>query len=48
MASARWRLSFHVSNSPGTKMIEENIDTVRNLVEEKPNSSISLPTPFQS
>ena len=30
---------------PRTKNIEENIDTVRNLVEEKPNSFISLPTP---
>ena len=29
---------------PQTKIIEENIDAVRNLVEEKPNSSISLPT----
>ena len=34
--------------SPRTKIIEGNIDTVRNLVEEKPNSSISLPIPFQS
>ena len=30
--------------SPRTEIIEENIDTVRNLVEEKPNSTISLPT----
>ena len=30
---------------PQTKIIEENIDTVRILVEEKPNSSIFLPTP---
>ena len=29
---------------PRTKIIEKNIDSVRNLVEEKPNSSISLPT----
>ena len=29
---------------PRTKIIAENIDTVRNLVEEKPNSSISLPS----
>ena len=29
---------------PPTKIIEEDIDTVRNLVEEKSNSSISLPT----
>ena len=28
---------------PRTEIIEENIDTVRKLVEEKPNSSISLP-----
>ena len=27
-----------------TKIIEKNIDTVKNLVEENPNSSISLPT----
>ena len=36
------------SNLPGppwTKITEENIDRVRNLVEEKPNSSISLLTP---
>ena len=26
---------------PRTKIIDENIDLVRNLVEEKPNSSIS-------
>ena len=36
------------SKLPGplqTKIIEENIDTVRNLVEEKPSSSISLQAP---
>ena len=35
---------------PRIKIIEENIDTMRNLVEKKPNFSISLPTPtsFQS
>ena len=35
------------SKLPGprrTEIIDENIDTVRNLVEEKPNSSIFLPT----
>ena len=35
------------SKLPGplrTKIIEKNIDTVRNLVEENPNSSISLQT----
>ena len=37
----RWRPSFQASRSSRTKMIEENIDTVRNLVEETPNSSIS-------
>ena len=41
--------SSDVSHSkfPGplrTKIIEENIDTLRNLVAEKPNSSISFPT----
>ena len=39
------------SNLPGpprTQINEQNIDTVNNLVEEKPNSSISLPTLFQS
>ena len=30
---------------PRTEITEENIDTVRNLVEEKPNSANSLPTP---
>ena len=30
---------------PQTKIIEENIDTVKTLVEFKLNSSISLPTP---
>ena len=30
---------------PRSKIIDENIDTIRNMVEEKPNSSISLPTP---
>ena len=39
------------SKLPGhlrTQIIEENNDTVRNLVEEKPNSTIFLltPTPF--
>ena len=37
-----------LSKLPGptrTKIIEENIDTVRNVVEEKPNSSSFLPTP---
>ena len=28
-----------------TKIIENDIDTTRNLVEENPNSSISFPTP---
>ena len=28
---------------PQIKIIEENIDTVRNLIEETPNSSISNP-----
>ena len=30
-----------ISGPPRTKIIEENNDAVRNLVEEKPNSSIS-------
>ena len=38
----RWRLSFKLlTGLPRTKIIEENIDTARNLVEEKSNSSIS-------
>ena len=40
MASDDVSLSI-LSGPPRTKIIEENIDTVRNLVEEKPNSSIS-------
>ena len=41
---------FKLPGPPRTKIIEENIDTIRNLVEEKLNFSISLPTPtpFQS
>ena len=35
--------SSELLGPPQTKIMEENIDTVRNLVEEKPNSSISLP-----
>ena len=31
-----------------TKINEEKIDTLRNRVEEKPNSSISLPTPISN
>ena len=34
---------FNLSDPPRTKMIEENIDTVRNLVEEKLNFSIFNP-----
>ena len=30
---------------PRTKIFEEKIDKIRNIVEEKPNFSISLPTP---
>ena len=41
-----------LSGPPLIKIIEDNIDIVRNLVDEKPNYSISLPTPtptsFQS
>ena len=33
-----------LTGPPRTKIVEENIDTVRNLVEEKPNSSISNPS----
>ena len=42
-----WRLSFQASKSSRTKIIEENIDIVRNLVLKKLNTStsISLPTP---
>ena len=36
---------FKLPGPPRTKIIEENIDTVRTLIEEKPNSTISLLTP---
>ena len=46
----RFMASGDVSHSklpglPRNKIIEENIDTLRNLVEVKPNFSISLQTP---
>ena len=34
-----------LSGPSRTKIIEENIDAVRNVVEDKPNSYIFLPTP---
>ena len=36
---------FKLPDVPRTKIMKENIDTVRNLLEEKPNFSISLSTP---
>ena len=34
-----------LSGPPRTKIIEENINTVKNLVKEEPNSFISFPSP---
>ena len=44
MASGDVSLS-KLAGPPRTKIIEEKIDSVRNMFEDKPNSSISLPTP---